>query len=92
VLTLEQLDGSYCNYAAYGITGDSWKDPKYPDPHKGGYKGKLQCGVYKPATVISISYGEAEYDIPVRYDKRQCNEWMKLVSNPVLNMISPRPR
>lgn len=75
---LDALDGSYCNYTAYGITGDSWEDPKYPDPHKNGYKGKLQCGVYKPATVISISYGEAEADIPINYDKRQCSEWMKL--------------
>jgi tripeptidyl-peptidase I len=45
----------------------------------GGYKGKLQCGVYKPARVISISYGGAEIDLPERYQKRQCNEIMKLV-------------
>ena len=25
-----------------------------------------------------MSYGEAEADIPIRYTKRQCNEWMKL--------------
>jgi tripeptidyl-peptidase I len=83
-----QLDGSYCNYTAYGITGDSWRDPTYPDTHKGGYKGKLQCGVYTPAKVISISYGEAEDDIPMRYDKRQCSEWMKLVSSIVANISS----
>ena len=77
-LTTQQLDGSYCNYTAYGITGDSWQDPKFPDPKKHGYKGKLQCGIYTPTKVISISYGEAEFDIPERYDKRQCNEFMKL--------------
>lgn len=78
MLTSAKLDGSYCNYTAYGITGDSWKDPVYPDPAPHGYKGQLQCGVYQPTRVISISYGEAEADIPIRYDKRQCNEWMKL--------------
>ena len=38
---LDALDGSYCDYRAYGITGDSplALDPKFPDPAKGGYKG-----------------------------------------------------
>ncbi|KAK6440381.1 hypothetical protein LTR95_003388 [Oleoguttula sp. CCFEE 5521] len=76
---LDALDGSYCTYSAYGITGDSpGLDPTYPDPAPGGYKGQLQCGVYKPARVISISYGEAEADLPINYEKRQCNEIMKL--------------
>lgn len=39
-----QIDGSYCNYTAYGITGDSWKDPKYPDPAPNGYKGSFRYG------------------------------------------------
>jgi tripeptidyl-peptidase I len=34
--------------------------------------------VYKPTNVISISYGEAEVDLPANYERRQCNEWMKL--------------
>lgn len=95
------LDGSYCTYEAYGIKGDSWKDPVYPDPHKGGYKvrtgsysfschmrllilrteylqGQLMCGVYTPPKVISMSYGESEEDIPIKYAKRQCSEFMKL--------------
>lgn len=42
---LDALDGSYCSYTAYGITGDSpGIDPKYPDGHKNGYKGQRQCG------------------------------------------------
>ncbi|RFU29342.1 hypothetical protein B7463_g7016, partial [Scytalidium lignicola] len=75
---LDALDGSYCSYTAFGETGnDPNVDPIYPDPAAGGYKGKLQCGVYKPTNVISASYGEAEADLPVNYAKRQCNEFMK---------------
>jgi len=33
-------------------------------------KGKLQCGVYKPTNVISISYGGTEFDLPVSYQRR----------------------
>lgn len=76
---LDALDGSYCTYTAYNITGDSpGIDGTYPDPAPGGYKGQLQCGVYTPTKVISVSYGEAEYDLPENYVKRQCNEFMKL--------------
>jgi tripeptidyl-peptidase I len=53
-------------------------DATYPDPHPNGYKGPRQCGVYKPTKVISISYLQAEKDFPVAYQKRQCNEFMKL--------------
>lgn len=61
-------------------TGNSDIDPKYPDRAHPllGYQGQLQCGVYKPTNVISISYGEQEDDIPTNYQKRQCNEFMKL--------------
>lgn len=79
---LDAIDGSYCTYSAYGETGDckveACLDPAYPDPNPGGYKGKLQCGVYKPTNVISISYGGGEEYWPDYYMKRQCNEWMKL--------------
>ena len=71
---LDVLDGSYCNYTAYGITGDSDKDPVYPDNHTDGYKGQRMCGTYKPTRVITASYGESEGDFPVNYVKRQCNE------------------
>ena len=43
-----------------------------------GYQGKLQCGVYKPTNVISISYGEQEDDLPTNYQQRQCAEFLKL--------------
>lgn len=66
---LDALDGSYCSYI-------DPIDPSYPDPN--GYKGKLQCGVYKPTNVISISYGGQEADLPAAYQQRQCNEFLKL--------------
>lgn len=78
----DALDGSYCAYSAYNETGDctdaACLDPAYPDPNPGGYKGALQCGVYEPTNVISISYGGGESDLPAYYLKRQCNEIMKL--------------
>ncbi|KAH8662523.1 peptidase S8/S53 domain-containing protein [Xylariales sp. PMI_506] len=76
---LDALDGSYCNYTAYGITGDSpGVDPTYPDLLPGGYNKSEMCGVYTPTKVITISYGEAEADFPKAYLERQCNEFMKL--------------
>ncbi|OPB46007.1 protease s8 tripeptidyl peptidase [Trichoderma guizhouense] len=76
----DALDGSYCTYSAFGETGnDPTLDPVYPDTtHKGGYTGKLMCGVYKPTNVISISYGVQESDLPANYQKRQCQEFLKL--------------
>lgn len=78
----DALDGSYCTYSAYGETGDCTAaeclDPIYPDPNEGGYKGQLQCGVYEPTNVISISYGGGEADLPAYYLERQCNEILKL--------------
>ena len=79
---LDALDGSYCTYAAYGETGNSEIDPTYPD--KDGpasddpYLGQLMCGVYKPTNIISISYGVYEQDQPYAYQKRQCDEYLKL--------------
>lgn len=76
---LDALDGSYCTYTAYNITGNTpGVDPTYPDPAPGGYKGPLQCGTYTPTRVISVSYGVSEYDAPVNYTRRQCNEFLKL--------------
>ncbi|KAF2152152.1 putative alkaline serine protease AorO [Myriangium duriaei CBS 260.36] len=75
---LDAIDGSYCTYSAFGETGNSPIDPVYPNPNPLGYQGKLQCGVYKPTNVISISYGEQEDDLPTNYQQRQCNEFMKL--------------
>jgi len=75
---LDAIDGSYCTYSAFNETGNSPLDPPYPDPKLGGYNGSLQCGVYKPTNVISISYGGQEGDLPASYQQRQCNEFMKL--------------
>ena len=76
---LDALDGSYCNYTAFGETGDNPAyDAVYPHNVPGGYKGARQCGVYTPNKVITASYGEAEANFPANYVKRQCNEFMKL--------------
>ncbi|KAF3024282.1 hypothetical protein E8E14_013162 [Neopestalotiopsis sp. 37M] len=76
---LDALDGSYCNYSAYGETGDDPDiDAVYPNPDPAGYQGERQCGVYEPTPVISISYGQAEADLPINYTLRQCDEFMKL--------------
>lgn len=76
---LDAIDGSYCTYSAYGETGDDPNlDPIYPDPAPGGYKGQLQCGVYKPPNVLSVSYGGQEAHVPWAYQRRQCNEYLKL--------------
>jgi tripeptidyl-peptidase-1 len=70
---------SYCTYSAFGETGDDpVNDPVYPDTAPNGYTGQLQCGVYKPTNVISVSYGGQEDDLPAYYQKRQCNEFLKL--------------
>ncbi|MCJ1386575.1 hypothetical protein MMC17_009701 [Xylographa soralifera] len=84
---LDGIDGSYCVYSAFGETGnDPIIDPIYPDNHSicpycgttNDYTGPLQCGVYKPTNVISISYGSSENNYPAYYQKRQCNEFLKL--------------
>ncbi|KAI5287896.1 hypothetical protein KEM54_005635 [Ascosphaera aggregata] len=68
---LEAIDGSYCSY-------DDPLDPQYPDHHPGGYDRPKMCGVYKMPNVLSVSYGAAEADFPIRYAHRQCKEWAKL--------------
>jgi tripeptidyl-peptidase-1 len=75
---LDAIDGSYCNFTAFGETGNSPIDPQYPDSAPGGFKGNLQCGVFKPTKVISISYGGDEVGFPQSYMERQCLEYMKL--------------
>ena len=75
---LDAIDGSYCTYSAFGETGNNnTVDPVYPNP---GYKHPLQCGVYKPTNVVSLSYELAEFNEGTtdNYQKRQCNEYMKL--------------
>lgn len=69
---LSALDGSYCQPDPL--------DLPYPDPSNkaGAYEGTLQCGIYTPTNVISISYGGSEADLPEAYQTRQCAEFMKL--------------
>jgi tripeptidyl-peptidase I len=60
---LDALDGSHCTYSDFGETGDASNigheghgDPVYPDLQPGGFNGPLQCGLYKPTNMISLSY------------------------------------
>ncbi|TVY38071.1 Aorsin [Lachnellula occidentalis] len=76
---LDSIDGSYCDYTAFGITGDSpGIDGSYPNPLPGGFIDSRQCGTYELTRVLSISYGETEIELPKPYVERQCNEIMKL--------------
>ncbi|KAM3438352.1 hypothetical protein NHJ13734_004225 [Beauveria thailandica] len=63
---LDAIDGSYCDY----MGGD--------DPEVDGVPSVRQCGVFNRTNVVSISYGFPEKDYPVSYQKRQCDEFMKL--------------
>ncbi len=68
----DALDGSYCTYSAFGETGDCTEagclDPSYPNPN--GYTGQLQCGMFTPTSVISISYDDSENYLPAYYLER----------------------
>ncbi|QKX54466.1 uncharacterized protein TRUGW13939_01552, partial [Talaromyces rugulosus] len=76
---LDAIDGSYCTSCYEGLCGSDLNvDPVYPDETTGGYNGSLMCGTYKAANVISVSYGGQEHDFPEKYQRRQCNEFMKL--------------
>lgn len=72
---LDSIDGSYCT-AAGG--DDPTQDPTYPDPIPGGYTGPENCGGFAATKVISTSYGYNEADLTAAYERRQCNEYMKL--------------
>ena len=75
---LDAIDGSYCNFSAYGETGDASIDPHYPDPRPGGFNQPRECGTDKITNVVSFSYGGQEQFLPVSYQKRQCLEYLKL--------------
>lgn len=85
---LDALDGSFCNFTAYNQTGDGPADPMYPDPNAGGWQGDLECGTQTSTSVISISYGGAEQDVYLSYQKRQCLEFLKLGLQGVSIVIS----
>lgn len=63
---LDAIDGSFC-------TADGGDDPTNDPP-----SDPSLCGKYKPTNVISISYGGPEKKWPLKYVKRQCDEFMKL--------------
>ncbi|KAI4733476.1 subtilisin-like protein [Aureobasidium sp. EXF-12298] len=72
---LDAIDASYCSYEG---GDDPSQDGIYPDVYAGGYKGKEDCGTFAPPKVISTSYGYNEADLTPFYEKRQCDEYMKL--------------
>ena len=72
---LDAIDASYCSYLG---GDDPTQDATYPDPLAGGYKGPQNCGGFAATKVISTSYGYNEADLTPFYERRQCNEYMKL--------------
>jgi tripeptidyl-peptidase-1 len=72
---LDAIDASYCTYEG---GDDPTQDGIYPDTLTNGYKGKEDCGTFAPPKVISTSYGYNEADLTPFYEKRQCEEYMKL--------------
>ncbi|KAF3385024.1 Aorsin [Penicillium rolfsii] len=72
---LNAIDGSYCTDCTWGQCSDR----KRADPNSAFESGnRILCGIYRPANVISISYGGPEQNFPAPYQRRQCNEYMKL--------------
>ncbi|KAI9722688.1 MAG: hypothetical protein M1812_001619 [Candelaria pacifica] len=72
---LDAIDASYCTENG---GDDPFQDATYPDPNPGGYMGPENCGGFAATNVISTSYGFNEADLTVFYERRQCNEYMKL--------------
>ncbi|KAH9933246.1 subtilisin-like protein [Epithele typhae] len=72
---LDAIDGSYCTFEG---GDDPTRDPDYPDPYDGGYKGENDCGTVSPAHVISTSYSYDEAELTPAYMERQCAEYAKL--------------
>ncbi|KEZ39302.1 Tripeptidyl-peptidase sed1 [Scedosporium apiospermum] len=66
---LDAIDGSYCNFQGGGS-----KDPNID----GQYPQERVCGTAPLVNVISTSYAYNEGDLSVRYEERQCAEYMKL--------------
>ncbi|TFK31356.1 subtilisin-like protein [Crucibulum laeve] len=72
---LDALDRTYCTT---GGGDDPFTDAIYPDDYWIGYAGGPDCGIAKPANVISTSYGYNEADLSPSYTARQCAEYAKL--------------
>ncbi len=71
---LDAIDGSYCTFEG---GDDPLQDTIYPNS-AGGYQGPKYCGVFPATKVISISYAQNEADLTMKYEKRQCMEYLKL--------------
>ena len=71
---LDAIDGSYCTFQG---GDDPTQDTVYPNS-RGGFQGPKFCGVFPATKVISISYAQNEADLTIRYEKRQCMEYLKL--------------
>ncbi|KAF8800106.1 subtilisin-like protein [Phlegmacium glaucopus] len=72
---LDALDGTYCSFER---GDDPVQDASYPDNYPNGYHNSTDCGITKPANVISTSYGYNEADLSPFYTSRQCAEYAKL--------------
>ncbi|EMD37169.1 hypothetical protein CERSUDRAFT_115082 [Gelatoporia subvermispora B] len=72
---LDALDGTFCTFDG---GDDPTQDAVYPDTQPGGFDEPEQCGTFKPADVITNSYGYNEADLTPFYMTRQCNEYGKL--------------
>lgn len=67
---------TYCTFCTEGRCSDG--ENADPDsPLEGDYG--TPCGIYKPANVISISYGGPEQNFPATYQRRQCHEYVTTV-------------
>jgi len=61
---------------ASGQKGDNTTlDPTYPSDD---YNGTLDCDIYQPSKVLSLSYGKSELYVPMNYIERNCRECMEL--------------
>ncbi|APA09411.1 hypothetical protein sscle_05g041810 [Sclerotinia sclerotiorum 1980 UF-70] len=75
---LDAIDGSYCKT---GGGDDPDYDAIFPDTYGNSsdyYKGPPNCGGFAATKVISTSYGFDESDLTPAYERRQCNEYLKL--------------
>lgn len=92
---LDAIDGSYCDYKAFGVQGDSPTiDPVYPDLHNDSgqpgpnWRHPHQCGVFTPPGVLTVSYSWDEQAYPKNYSRRQCNEFAKLAMQGTTIVVS----
>ncbi|KAG6008285.1 hypothetical protein E4U21_004747 [Claviceps maximensis] len=70
---LAGFDHHYCHSAL-----DPAIDPIYPDVQNPGGYNASDCGNRRPPLVISISWAQPEAELPARYLRRQCIEFLKL--------------